>query len=136
MFVVKYAKMVDPSVDFFTSVVMTVGVLIQWMYNDPTVSVVFAGMAGGAVRWYSEREPWKTGIGSIFIGGICAKYLGPFTFGIMERISGMTFSDEAGTTGAFAMGLGGILIIRYFMDHFKVKLDRNEEEGQSDDEER
>lgn len=111
----------NTSPDTFLYVVTLVGTALQWMYNDPTVSVVLAGMAGGAVRWYSEQEPWRTGLGSVFIGGICAKYLGPFVMGIMENISGITFSDEAGTTGAFGMGLGGILIIRYFMDSLKAR---------------
>ena len=114
-------KVVEPAVDTFTAVVMIVGSVVQWMYNDPTVSVVIAGMAGGSVRWYSEKEHWKTGLGSVFIGGICAKYLGPFVLGIMERVAGVSISDEAGTTGAFGMGLGGILIIRYIMDRFKFK---------------
>lgn len=121
-------KIVEPAVDSFTAVVTIVGVAVQWLYNDPTVSVVIAGMAGGSVRWYSEKEHWRTGIGSVLIGGICAKYLGPFALGVMERVAGISISDEAGTTGAFAMGLGGILIIRYFMD--RLKFTPNEENSE------
>jgi len=116
---------VEPSavIDNTTSAILLIGSIVQILYNDPTVSVVFAGMAGGAVRWYSERENWKTGIGSIIIGGICAKYLGPFTLGLMESMVGIKISDEANTTGAFVMGLLGILLIRYVMDKFKYRTE-------------
>ncbi len=118
-------QVVEPNVviDNTTSTVIIIGSIVQLMYNDPTVSVVFAGMAGGAVRWYSEREHWKTGVGSIIMGGICAKYLGPFALGLMESMIGIKISDEAGTTGAFMMGLLGILLIRYIMDKFKYRTE-------------
>lgn len=124
---------IEPAVDSFATVVTFVGVAVQWLYNDPTVSVVVAGMAGGSVRWYTEKEHWKTGLGSVFIGGVCAKYLGPFVFGMMERIAGVQLPDEAGTTGAFGMGLGGILIIKYIMDKFRIEeVEVNQDSGEPD----
>ncbi|GEM_PF-660167 len=118
-------QVVEPNaiIDNTTSTILIIGSLVQLIYNDPTMSVIFAGMAGGAVRWYSEREHWKTGVGSILIGGICAKYLGPFTLGLMESMIGIKISDEANTTGAFIMGLLGILLIRYVMDKFKYRTE-------------
>jgi hypothetical protein len=111
-------------IDGFTAIVVTIGSMVQILYNDPTVSVIVAGMAGGAVRWYSEKEKWRTGIGSIFIGGICARYLGPFGMNMLEGMSGVTISDEANTTGAFITGLTGILLIKYIMDKFKYTTDQ------------
>lgn len=122
----------EVAIDSFTAIVTFVGIAVQWLYNEPTVSVIVAGMAGGSVRWYTEKEHWKTGIGSVFIGGICAKYLGPFVFGMMERLAGIELPDEAGTTGAFGMGLGGILIIKYIMDKFRIETDEDELTKDSD----
>lgn len=104
---------------FTTATIMT-GTLSQLLTNDPTFSIIIAGMAGGAVRWQHKREPWRVGIGSVVIGGICATYLGPFTLGVVSKVTGVTITDEAGTTGAFLMGLGGVLIVKLILDRLEA----------------
>lgn len=105
----------------FTTATISVGAISQLITNDPTFSVIIAGMAGGAVRWQHKREPWRVGIGSVVIGGICATYLGPFTLGIISKLTGVTITDEAGTTGAFLMGLGGVLIVKLILDSLEAR---------------
>lgn len=105
----------------FTTTAITVGAVTQWLFNDPTMSIVLAGMAGGAVRWHYKKEVLKVGLGSVFIGGICAKYLGPLAMATVERLLGFEVSDDTGKMGAFLMGLGGVAILGIILDLLETK---------------
>ena len=108
------------SVSPFTTAAVSVGALSQVVTNDPTISTILAGAAGGAVRWQHKREPWRIGLGSVAIGAICATYLGPVALAFMSATLGVPITDDAGKTGAFLMGLGGILIVKLILDKLEA----------------
>ena len=92
------------------------GTFAQVVFNDPSISIIVAGMAGGAVRWHYKKEAWRVGLGSVFVGGICAKYLGPLSIDIIEKVLTVEINDSGGNMGAFLMGLGGVAIIGLILD--------------------
>ncbi|MGB1215389.1 MAG: hypothetical protein ACPG4X_18615 [Pikeienuella sp.] len=95
----------------FSVSLFSVGVFAQYLYNDPTFSIVLAGGAGGLVRWATEREPWREGLMSVVVGALCAQYLGPWALGVVEKITSVEITDGTGKTGAFLMGVGGISLV-------------------------
>ena len=117
----------------FSTAAFTVGTIAQIAMNDPTVSVVLAGMAGGAVRWHYKKEALWTGIGSVVVGGICAKFLGPVAVALFTGATGASITDQSGTMGAFLMGLGGIAVLGFILDIFEGRMIKPKDKEQKDD---
>lgn len=87
---------------------------------------LLAGAAGGIVRWATLRSNWKEGCAAIFVGALCALYLGPIVDPVIEPvISKLAPNGDAGGLGAFIVGLGGISFSGVILDLVTAKFKRS-----------
>jgi hypothetical protein len=95
--------------------------LISYLVSDQARAAL-AGAAGGVVRWVTLRERWPDGLASLFVGAICALYLGPLVEPLLKPVIGAIAptGDSAGFS-AFVVGLGGISITGLIIDIFRAR---------------
>lgn len=95
--------------------------LFTWLGTEPGKAAL-AGALGGIVRWVTLREHWRDGILSLFVGAICAVYLGPLVAPILEPVIGKLApgGDTAGFS-AFVVGIGGMSISGLLIDVFRAR---------------
>lgn len=86
-----------------------------------TAQAAIAGALGGAVRWMTLREDWRQGLVSIFVGAVCAVYLGPLATTGMDTILGQVIEDPIArqNLGTFMVGIGGVGVVGFVMDFWK-----------------
>ena len=78
-----------------------------------------AGAAGGLVRWITLRSDWREGVGAIFVGALCALYLGPIVQPLLEpTIGALAPGGDPDGFAAFVVGLGGISLTGFILDIF------------------
>lgn len=91
---------------------MTIGEMIQ-SYGDRIVSL-FAGGAGGLVRWLTIGRPRRKGDlwVMVLVGVISAFFLGRTVDGAIVDIAGVRALDGVGSflTGLVGMGIAGFIV--------------------------
>lgn len=102
---------------------------------DATQAVV-AGAAGGLVRWLTLRDDWRSGSAALIVGALCAVYLGPLVYPVLEPAIGKIAPGAgAQSFGAFVVGLGGISISGLVIDIIRIRRRSIAGEGKPDDKE-
>lgn len=94
--------------------------------------MALAGAAGGIVRWATLRSNWKEGLGAVFIGALCALYLGPLVDPLLEPVIGkLAPSGNPLGFASFIVGLGGISLSGFLIDLLSVrrKKDKADEDN-------
>ena len=80
--------------------------------------VLFAGAAGGFVRWVTLKEKFLEGVASIAVGAICSLYLSPLAEPVIASVFGsihLTDPQRAGFSG-FVIGTSGTLFAGLVID--------------------
>lgn len=97
-----------------------------WLFGDKGQGLV-AGAMGGVVRWLTLREHPRDGVVSIVIGAICAVYLTPLAFPIIDPVlSNVVVDGEArARLASFVIGVGGIGVVSFVVDLWKVRRKTN-----------
>ena len=92
---------------------------------DAAVSIkgqtVLAGAVGGACRWLTLREDWRSGLISVCVGGALSAYGTPLVLPLIEPWLGKIVADPASIAGfsGLMIGLGGIAVTGLIMDFWK-----------------
>lgn len=96
--------------------------------------VILAGAAGGVVRWLTLRQNWKDGMVAIIVGAICATYISPLAFPILDPMLKVVISDfvQRATFAGFIVGLGGIGLAGFILD--TISSFRRERKNEKDSE--
>jgi hypothetical protein len=94
--------------------------------------MAMAGAAGGIVRWATLRSNWKEGLGSLFIGAVCALYLAPLVEPLLEPIVGKLAptADPQGFAG-FIVGLGGIGLSGFLIEALTARTRKREGDNEN-----
>lgn len=102
------------------------GDMATWLFGEKGQGLV-AGALGGVVRWLTLRERPRDGAVSIVIGAICAMYLTPVAFPMIDPLlSNVVVDSEARTRlASFIIGVGGIGIVSFVVDLWKVRRKTN-----------
>jgi hypothetical protein len=87
------------------------------------LQVVLAGGLGGVVRWLTLKSGWMDGLSSVIIGSICAKYLGPLCFRLLDPVLGKIImeTDSRVMLSGFLIGVGGIGVSGFIVDVWRLR---------------
>jgi uncharacterized protein (DUF2062 family) len=104
--------------------------IIQWLLGDKP-QMVIAGALGGLVRWMTLREQWPDGLISIVVGGICAAYFSPLAYPIIDVVLSNIVADAEArrSLAAFMVGIGGIGVVGFVMDLWRVRWSKAKKEA-------
>lgn len=89
---------------------------------SPTGAALLAGVAGGVLRWVSEKEKPADGVATVVAGAITAVYLGPPTTYFVAHWLDMAVDDPQLVAGvSFVVGVGGISIGALIVSAFRSR---------------
>lgn len=105
----------------------------NWLFS-PIVKLAVAGALGGAVRWATLKQPPLDGLVSVFVGSICAVYIGPAIQPILRPIVDFAGIDAESMQGlgGFLVGIGGILVSGFILDLWQMRRKLLKQSGGSD----
>lgn len=88
------------------------------LFFGDKAQVVLAGAAGGIVRWLTLRQSKRDGLVAIVVGSLCAMYLSPLVFPLLNPVLSVIITDDLqkATFGGFLVGIGGIGIVGFILD--------------------
>lgn len=91
---------------------------IPGIFFGEKAQVIIAGAAGGVVRWLTLRQNWKDGMVAIVVGALCATYLSPLVFPILDPVLKVAIEDfiQRATFAGFFVGVGGVGITGFILD--------------------
>lgn len=98
---------------------------LTWLRSDWPQAAI-AGALGGVVRWMTLREHWTDGLISVVVGAICAVYLSPLAYPIIDVVLRNIVADMAAraSISAFMVGIGGIGVVGFVMDLWRAQRKR------------
>jgi hypothetical protein len=105
---------------------------LEALASTDWAKALFAGAAGGVVRWVTLRHDWREGIASIVVGALCALYLGPIVTPILAPVVG-TIAPEGDSAGfsSFICGLGGISLSGFIIDVIRYRNPKGDVDEQA-----
>lgn len=109
------------------------GPVFDLIANDKA-QLIIAGVVGGLTRAFTLREDPKSAATSIFIGGACALYLGPFMYPMFRPIlGGVTNADNIAGFSGFVAGLSGTTQAGLFIDFVVARRARISKDASNGD---
>jgi len=95
---------------------------LAWLLGDKP-QIAIAGALGGMVRWMTLRDNWRDGLIAIAVGAICAVYLSPLAYPIIDVVLRNIIVDAQARTllSGFMVGIGGIGVVGFVMDLWKAR---------------
>lgn len=90
--------------------------------SSPTGMAAFAGIAGGVLRWVSEKEKPIDGLATVIAGALTAIYIGPPATYVVARWLQMPVDEPQLVAGvSFVVGVGGISIGSLLVSAFRSR---------------
>lgn len=93
---------------------------------------VIAGAAGGALRWNTLKEDFKSGIISVISGAIMAVYLTEAMSGVISGLLKLVgiIAVVPPSSSAFIVGVCGTTIISFVLDFITIYRKRISSQGE------
>lgn len=121
-----------PGPGFWDTIVLYGGLVGAWLAGEGG-KAVFAGAAGGFVRWMiSEKKRVSNGVMSVIVGALMSQYATPLMLAILEKWFG-ELRGEAGNTAAFFTGVIGMSLAKLVIAYVDARHRAVREGGGSDE---